>query len=101
METTETINTMRLLFAMKIPIFLEVSTLWDLSLLDECHLETKQIGGGREILCRSYHHIDCGTTCFADIPSFRSKLSKTLCSITRCFNSLRKGPKLEEPRVLR
>ena len=49
METTETIEIMRLLFAMKLHIVLVVSTLWDLSPLDGGNLETRQIGG-REIL---------------------------------------------------
>ena len=92
METTEIINIMRLLFAMKLPILLVVSTLWDLSQLDGCNIETRQIGG-REFLCRRFYYMDCGTTCFADVPSFRSKLSKTLCSFIRCFDSLEKGAK--------
>ena len=92
METTETINIMSLLFAMKVHTFLVVSTLWDLSPLDGCNLETRQIGG-REILFRRFYYIDCGTTCIADIPSFRSKLSKTLRSIIRWFDSLEKGAK--------
>ena len=92
METIETINIMRLLFAMKLHIFLVVPTFWDLSPLDGCNLETRQIVG-REILCRRFFYIDCGTTCFADIPSFRSKLNKTLWSIIRWFDSLEKGTK--------
>ena len=92
METTETINIMTLLFAMKLHIFLLVSTLWDLSPLDGCNLETRQIGG-RELLCGRFYYIDCGTTCFADIASFRSKLSETLWSIILWFDSLEKGAK--------
>ena len=83
---------MRLFLAMKLHIFLVVSTFWDLSPPDGSNLETRRIGG-REILCRRFHYIDCGTTCFADIPSFRSKLSKTLWSIIRWFDSLEKGAK--------
>ena len=90
METTETINIMKLLFAMKLHIFQVVSTLWDLSPLDGCDLETRQIVG-REILCRRFYYIDCATTYFADIPSFRFKLSKILWSIIRWFHSLEKG----------
>ena len=92
MEKIETINIMRLLFAMKLHIFLVVPTFWDLSPLDRCNLGTRQIGG-REILCRRFYYIDCGTTCFADIPSFRSKLSQTLWSIIRWFDSIEKGAK--------
>ena len=83
---------MRLLFAMKLHIFLVVSTFWDLSPLDGCNLETRQIGG-REVFCRRFYYIDCGTTCFADIPSFCSKLSKTLWRIILWFDSLEKGAK--------
>ena len=90
METTETINIIRLLFAMKLHVFLVVSTLWDLSPVDRCNLETSQIGG-REILCTRFYYIDCGTTCITDIPSFRFRLSKTLWSIIRWFDSLEKG----------
>ena len=92
METTETINIMRLLFAMKVHFFLVVSTLWDLSPLDGCNLETRRIGG-REIVCRRFYYIDCGTTCIANIPSFLSKLNKTFRSIIRWFDSLEKGAK--------
>ena len=92
MERTETIKIMRLLFAMKLHIFLVVATFWDLSPPDECNIETRQ-RGGREILCRRFYYIDCGTTCFADIPSFRSKLSKTLWSNIRWFDSLEIGAK--------
>ena len=92
METTETINKMRLLFAMKLHVFLVVSTLWDLSPLDGCNLETSQIGG-REILCRRFYYIDCGTTCIADNPYLHFRLSKTLWSIIRWFHSLEKGAK--------
>ena len=92
METTETTNIMRLLFAMKLHIFLVVSRLWDLFPLDGCNVERRQMGG-REFLCRRFYYIDCGTTCFADIPSFRSKLSKTLWSIIRWFDSLEKAAK--------
>ena len=74
MDTVETINIMRLLFAMKLHIFLVVPTFWDLSPLDLCNLETRQIGG-REFLFGRFYYIDCGTACFANIPSFRSKLS--------------------------
>ena len=77
---------------MKLHLFLVVSTLWDLSPLDGCNLETRQIGG-REFFCRRFYYIDCGTTCFADTPSFRSKLNKTLWSIVRWFHSLEKGAK--------
>ena len=77
METTETNKTMRFLFAMKLHVFLVLPSFWDISPLDGCNLETRQIDG-REILCRRFYYIDRGTTCFADIPSFRSKLSKTL-----------------------
>ena len=61
METTETINIMTPLFAMKIHLFLVVSTVWDLSPLDGCTLETRQIGG-RETFCGHFYSIDCGTT---------------------------------------
>ena len=91
-ETTETINIMRFLSAMNLHIFLVVFTLWDLSPLDGCNLETRQVDD-REILCRRFYYIDCGTTCIADIPSFRSKLSKTLRSFIRWFDSLEKGAK--------
>ena len=77
---------------MKLHIFLAVPTFWDISPLNGCNLESKQIGG-REILCRRFYYIDCGLRCFADIPSFRSKLSKILWSIIRWFDSSEKGAK--------
>ena len=92
METTETINIMGLLLAMKLHIFLVVFIFWDLFPLDGSNLETRQIGG-REIFCRRFYYIDCVTTGFADIPSFRSKLSKTFRSNIRWFDSLAKGAK--------
>ena len=92
METTETNIIMRLLFAMNVHTFWVVSIFSSLSLLDGSNLEIRQIGGGG-VPCRRFYYIDCGTTCFADIPSFRSKLNKTLWNIIRWFDSLEKGAK--------
>ena len=59
--------------------------------LDGSNLETRQ-KGCTGFTCRRFYYIDCGTTCFADIPSLRSKLSKTLWSIICWIDSLKKEP---------
>ena len=66
------------------------SSLCDPSPLDRFNHEAKQING-REIPRRRFYYIDIGTTCFADIPSFRFKLSETLWSIIRRFDPSEKG----------
>ena len=89
---------LRLLFAMKFYIFRVETTLCDPSPLHWCNWETRQLNG-RKSSCRRFYYIDRGTTCFGDIPSFRSKLSKTLWSIIRWFVPLKKGAKQAAPKI--
>ena len=88
---------MSLLFARKLYIFLVEYTLWDPSSLDGCNLETRQTDGW-EVSCRRFYYINRGTTCFADFPSFRSKLNKIFLSNIRWFDALEKGAKPEVPK---
>ena len=78
-------------------IFTVAPTLFEPSPLDGRNLETRQIDV-REILFRGFYYIDRSTTCSADIPSFRSKLSRTLWSIIRWFDSVEKWAKWAVPK---
>ena len=83
---------------MKFYIFRVETTLCEPFPLDWCNSETRQLNG-RKIPCGRFYYIDRGSTCFGDIPSFRSKLSKTLRSIMRWFDPLEKGAKQAVPEI--
>ena len=89
-ETTETIDIICDFCSQWNFTFWVESSLCDSSPLDRCNHETKQINGG-EIPRSRFYYIDRVTTCFADIPSFRSKLSEIWWSIIRGFDPSEKG----------
>ena len=85
------------LFAMKLNSFPVESTLWEPSPLHGWNQETKQ--KTVEFPCRRFYYFDRSTTCFADFPSFRSKLSETLWSIIQRFAPSEKRTKQAVPKI--